>query len=132
MYLIDTQSRKVVGAQTHSSMEQTVVYNESLNRAVKKHKPYTLISIHNHPESKPPSGSDLSSCFMRKYKKGIIVCHNGDIYTYVTSLKPLPANLFDMTVDKYKKLHYNKGETYAYEMALKQFEQSHGIKWEVR
>jgi hypothetical protein len=54
-----------------------------------KYPPNTLISIHNHPESKPPSGSDFYSCGIRKYKKGIICCHNGDVYVYQTGKKPL-------------------------------------------
>lgn len=132
MYLIDTISQKVVGVQTHSKLPQEVVYNDSLKSALKKHPPNTLISIHNHPESKPPSGSDFYSCGIRKYKKGIICCHNGDVYVYQTGKKPFTAVLFDKTVDKYKRMPYNMNEKDAYITTLKQFEKDYGIKWEMR
>lgn len=132
MYLIDTVSQKVVGVQTHSKLPQEVVYNDSLKSALKKHPPNTLISIHNHPESKPPSGSDFYSCGIRKYKKGIICCHNGDVYVYQTGKKPFTAVLFDKTVDKYKRMPYNMNEKDAYITTLKQFEKDYGIKWEMR
>lgn len=130
MYLIDTASKKVVGAQTHSKTIQEITYNKSLFQAVKKYPPKSLISIHNHPESKPPSGSDFSSCGHRKYLKGIVCCHNGTIFTYQVGNKPFNAYLFDKTVDKYKKMYYNMSEEDAYIATLKQFEKDYGIKWE--
>lgn len=132
MYLIDSVSGKVVGVQTHSSIPQEVVYNDSLKSALKKYPSRTLISLHNHPESKPPSGSDLYSCGMRKYQKGVICCHSGDVFVYQTGNKPFTANLFDKTVDKYRRMPYNMVERDAYIYALKQFERDYGIKWEVR
>lgn len=130
MYLFDEKTKMVVGTQTHSNKIQEVVYNESLERAVKKYKEYSLISLHNHPESKPPSGSDFASCGGRKYKKGIICCHNGDVYIYQSGKKPFTAKLFDITVDKYKKRGYNEYD--AYEETLKQFQRDYGIRWEKR
>ena len=130
MYLFDSETKSVVGAQTHSTVLQEVTYNKSLKSAIKKHKPNTLIGMHNHPESKPPSGGDFSSCGQRKYQKGIICCHNGDVYIYQVGNKPFTAILFDNTVDKYKKLGYNENE--AYKQTLNQFERDYGIKWEVR
>ncbi len=130
MYLIDSSTSKVVGVQTHSVNEQTIDYNYSLNHAVKSHEPYSLISIHNHPESKPPSGDDFASNGARKYKAGVIVCHNGDVYIYKSGNKPFTGSLFDNTVDKYKKRGYN--EIDAYTEALKQFEKDYGIEWELR
>lgn len=130
MYLFDSETKSVVGAQTHSTVFQEVTYNKSLKSAIKKHKPNTLIGMHNHPESKPPSGGDFSSCGQRKYQKGVICCHNGDVYIYQVGNKPFTAILFDNTVDKYKKLGYNENE--AYKQTLNQFERDYGIKWEVR
>jgi hypothetical protein len=41
-----------------------------------------IITIHNHPVSSVPSSNDLFLCGSKKYKYGIIVCHNGDVYMY--------------------------------------------------
>ena len=130
MYLIDEQSGRVVGVQTHSTKIQEITYNKSLEQAIKKHKQHTLISIHNHPESKPPSGSDFSSCGERKYQKGVICCHNGDVYVYQTGNKPFTSTLFDKTVDKYKGRGYNEYD--AYIETLNQFQRDYGIRWEKR
>ncbi|WP_294475091.1 hypothetical protein [uncultured Ruminococcus sp.] len=130
MYLFDEIKGSVVATQTHSNKPQEIVYNLSLETAIKKHRPNFLISLHNHPESKPPSGDDLASCGMRKYQKGLICCHNGDVYIYQTGKKPFTANLFDATVDKYKKRGYT--EISAYEQTLNQFQEDYGIRWEKR
>ena len=42
----------------------------------------TIIAIHNHPGSSPPSYSDIMACKDRKYKYGLVVCHDGMIYKY--------------------------------------------------
>ncbi|MBR1750836.1 MAG: hypothetical protein IJ740_08160 [Ruminococcus sp.] len=129
MYLFDINDG-VVGTQTHSKLTQEVTYNASLNSAIKKYPEYSLISLHNHPESKPPSGDDLASNGKHKYKLGLICCHNGDVYIYQAGDKPFTANLFDATVDKYKKRGYN--EYNAYIEALEQFKIDYGIRWEKR
>ena len=45
---------------------------------------YTFISIHNHPSSSAPSVDDLKALIGRRYKYGLVVCHNGTIYKYST------------------------------------------------
>mgnify|MGYP003586197902 CR=1 FL=1 len=78
MHLIDLNSKKVVASQTHSKTLLEITYNDSLNKAVAKHN--NLLSIHNHPNSLPPSGSDFSSAFIRGYKKGVVIGHDGSVY----------------------------------------------------
>lgn len=86
MHLIDTNTREVVGSQTHSEpVIKKVPYNKSLNDAVRKY-PGRLISIHNHPTSAPPSASDFGSYFSKNYKLGIVVAHDGTIYVYRNNL----------------------------------------------
>ena len=45
-------------------------------------EPNTIIAIHNHPGSSVPSLADLLVCGRRKYKYGLVVCHDGKIYKY--------------------------------------------------
>ena len=127
MYLIDKESKKVVGVQTHSTDTQGIKYNKSLESAIKNHAPYSLVSVHNHPQSTPPSGSDIYSNPYHKYDLGIIACHDGTVYAYKTRKNNFSARLFDATVDKYKKLNYNEME--AYELALNQFTEDYGLIW---
>ena len=46
---------------------------------------HTVIGIHNHPKNPEPSLADLRACRDRKYKYGVVVCHNGRIYKYSVS-----------------------------------------------
>ena len=43
---------------------------------------YTIIGIHNHPHSSVPSINDLYCAKNRKYKYGIVACHDGTVYKY--------------------------------------------------
>lgn len=130
MYLINSGSGRIVGTQTHSDVAHSIVYNKSLNLAVRNSQKETLISMHNHPENRLPSGGDFASCFSRKYKKGIIVCHNGDVIIYSTGKKQISSKIYDLTVDKFRQ--YSLNEKDAYLKALEVLSKSYEIKWEVR
>lgn len=69
--------------------------------------PNTIISIHNHPGSAMPSLSDINSCRDRKYKYGIIVCHNGNLFKYTILDRKYPESYSDMLLDKINYLLYN-------------------------
>lgn len=43
---------------------------------------YTIIAIHNHPSSSVPSFDDIAVAAIRKYKYGLIACHDGEIFKY--------------------------------------------------
>lgn len=48
----------------------------------KRMEVYTVIGVYNHPESRMPSLADLTACRDRRYKYGLIVCHDGRIVKY--------------------------------------------------
>ena len=43
----------------------------------------SVIALHNHASSSVPSMADIKSA--RKYKYGLIICHNGRIFKYTVS-----------------------------------------------
>lgn len=92
--------------------------------------PYSLISIHNHPTNNPPTGSDLVSNGSRKYKLGVVVTHNGRVFTYKAGNTPFLANSFDNIVDKNRSRGYNEYE--AIVETLKQYQRDYGIEWSER
>lgn len=61
--------------------------NKRMQKLLKQSEPYTVIAIHNHPGSNVPSINDMRTAFSRKYKYGLVVCHNGAIYKYAVSEK---------------------------------------------
>lgn len=128
MYLISSVDGNIKGKSVAAKEDNIVEYNKSLREAVESEPRGTLISIHNHGTNLPPTGADFASAGYRGYKKGIVVCHNGDIYVYEVGDKPFSQRLFDDTVEKYRKSGYNKGVE-ANIKALEQFEKDYGIKW---
>lgn len=130
MTVINCKTGKIEGRQSNSKIENTVEYNHSLNNAVKSNPPYTLITIHNHPTNNPPTGGDLTSNGSRKYKLGVVVTHNGRVFTYKAGDKPFLSKSFDSRVDKLRKKGYNEFD--AITEALNQYSVEYGIEWSER
>lgn len=128
--LINAETGNIEGRQSKSLSENGVEYNNSLNKAVEHNQPYSLISIHNHPTNNPPTGSDLVSNGSRKYKLGVVVTHNGRVFTYKAGNTPFLANSFDNIVDKNRSKGYNEYE--AIVETLKQYQRDYGIEWSER
>ena len=124
LYLINALSGVVERASTHADRPWETKYTKEILDALRR-DPQNYISMHNHSNNLPPTGSDLVSG--RKYKAWIVVCHNGKLYAYQTSKKVFSRELFNLTIEKYKNTGYNDIE--AGEMALKQFEDDGFIKW---
>lgn len=128
--LINAETGNIEGRQSKSLSENGVEYNNSLTKAVEHNPPYSLISIHNHPTNNPPTGSDLVSNGSRKYKLGVVVTHNGRVFTYKAGNTPFLANSFDNIVDKNRSRGYNEYE--AIVETLKQYQRDYGIEWSER
>ena len=126
LWIIDSRTGSVVAGTSNSKQENQVSYPK-WTEAVVKSNPHVLISIHNHGTNNPPTGSDLVSAGYRKYKFGVVVCHNGEVYSYAPGRKTFSVSFFDKTVDKYKKNGYNEHE--AIRNVLNQFKEFYGIEW---
>lgn len=128
LYLISARDGEVKGRSVAAKEDNVVEYNNSVIKAVQSEPRGTLISIHNHATNIPPTGADFASAGYRGYKKGIVACHNGDVYLYEVGDKPFSAAFFDKTVDKYMAQGYTNGIE-AHIKTLEQFEKDYGIKW---
>lgn len=67
---------------TNSIKARQIGMSKKMKNALECSKPNTIIGIHNHLGSSLPSYSDLMAASKRKYKYGLIACHNGDIIKY--------------------------------------------------
>ena len=121
MYLIDSETGKVVATQVNSQTPHLVDYNDGMLQAIKKY-PGRLISIHNHPNSMPPSGSDFVSNYGRDYKLGVVVAHNGDIYVYNNRSGELTTRHIDRVLDNYQSPEWPK--------LFEELGRKHKITWE--
>lgn len=124
LYLINALTGKIEGASLHPIEPLATSYTKEIYDALKR-DPQNYISMHNHPNSVPPTGSDIASA--SRYKFGIVCCHNGIVYMYKPSKKVISQSLFDMTIEKYRRIGYTEIESG--EKALEQFEKTHGLKW---
>lgn len=91
-----------------------------------------MISIHNHPTNNPPTGSDIVSNGIRGYRLGIVVTHDGKVFTYKEGNTPFSSLTFSKSVDEFRGAPYNLNEYSAIIQTLKDFEKLFGIYWSER
>lgn len=94
---------------TDYNVEKQCIPSKAMCRMVTNAEPFTIIGIHNHPNSSVPSLDDINQIWKRKQKYGIIACHNGNIYKYRV-IDEFNRNLVDMILDRVNKIIYNKEE----------------------
>lgn len=126
IHLISYGKSEVVASNTYSKTPYTVESHITIENAVKRSVANDLIGIHNHPSNLPPSGGDIAVAFDRKYKIGVIACHNGDIYIY-RQKKEINSRIYDLAVEKYLKRGYNIYA--AYDEALNDLKERYGVSW---
>ncbi|MCC8139486.1 MAG: hypothetical protein LIO67_04145 [Lachnospiraceae bacterium] len=88
--------------------EKIIEYSSATRRAVELYG--NLLTIHNHPDSFPPSIDDLLSNYIHGYAGGIIVCHDGKVYLYSAN-EMLQADYYKLVVEGYLKNGYNENES---------------------
>lgn len=130
MCLIDSRTGKIAGRQSNSKVDFGVEYNSSIENAIKNNPRGTLISIHNHSTNNPPTGSDFVSNGSNGYQLGLVVTHNGKVFTYKAGEKPFTAAGFGKQVDKYRGFGYTEYD--AIINVLTDFSVQYGIEWSER
>lgn len=130
MCLIDSRTGKIAGRQSNSKVDFGVEYNSSIENAIKNNPCGTLISIHNHSTNNPPTGSDFVSNGSNGYQLGLVVTHNGKVFTYKAGEKPFTAAGFGKQVDKYRGFGYTEYD--AIINVLTDFSVQYGIEWSER
>ena len=81
--------------------------NKPMKKMLKEAKSYTVIGVHNHPSSGVPSLPDIRACIERKYKFGVVVCHNGTIYKYSVNDKKYNEPIAISALAELEKNGYN-------------------------
>lgn len=116
MSFIDSLTGKFL-TRTDYSVERQCIPSKQMMDMVKKAEPNTIIAIHNHPNSSAPSLDDINSAWRKKYKYGIIACHNGNIYKYEI-LGEYNKDIVDSLLDTVNKLIYNRERVKEYDKLL--------------
>lgn len=105
---IDTLTGKSL-TRTDYDVENEVIPSLKMRRMVTNADPYTIIAIHNHPGSSVPSFTDLETAFEKKYKYGLIACHNGTLMRYEVTGE-VNEIIVDILLDKINNCLYNVSE----------------------
>lgn len=110
---IDSETGKYL-TRTDYNVIREVMPSKRMIKMANEAPPYSIIAIHNHPRSGVPSIKDVKTAFDKKYKYGLIMCHNGTMFKYSFSgdLNTSDDNLsyIDMLLDKTQKTIYNKDD----------------------
>lgn len=101
MYWIDGESGKILLSVTDSTEERAITYTERIKKALVGFKGNdSIVTIHTHPNSMPPSISDFNSCYLNGYSKGIVACHDGKVFEY-SSLGVASETLFNLYMNEF-------------------------------
>lgn len=106
LIFIDSQTgqmRKSIDFDIVSAAKPT----KRMKKMLKSSKKGSIIAIHNHPNSSIPSWSDIMVANGRKYKYGLIACHDGRIYKYSINGEINPA-MYYSAVAKLDSAGYNE------------------------
>lgn len=122
MYWIDLNSGEIVAQETDRDFEEEIQYSEATQKAIASHR--DLLTIHSHPGSFPPSITDFVSNFEHGYSLGVVVCHNGAIYSYVANEK-ISEVYYNLKVADFLKMGYTEAE--AQVEALKKLKEQYDI-----
>lgn len=98
MYWIDSNNGEIVLSVTDSVDERAIKYTDKIKRTIRSSP--SIVTLHTHPSSMPPSIDDFNSCFSNGYKEGFIACHNGKVYKY-SSKQKISSTLYNLYISEY-------------------------------
>lgn len=89
LVLIDKDTGKVLLSIDNSAGYDRIDYTEKASQAIGKAKEEgkSILAMHNHPDGYPPTADDCESAGIKGYDFGIVVGHNGKVFSYKPSGK---------------------------------------------
>ncbi len=130
MYWFDGVTGEIIAKEINSTNPRQVIYSAATKSAVNSAKSGSVVALHTHPSSMPPSIEDFNACFQHGYRCGFVVCHNGTVFAY-TSKQLLSVKLYELSIAD----HIDTGlsEFEAQIRALADLKRNHKIDfWEVK
>ena len=127
MYWLN-ENGNILCSELEQTKESQVEYSKKSRKLVEEAESYSLITLHNHPESMPPSAADFNSVYDNKYKLGVVICHDGTVYKYKSNAL-IDTELYTAYIAN--ALSMGKNEKEAQLEALNKFVQHRSIEFEV-
>lgn len=124
MYWVDLDSITVVAKETNATVPKRIEYSDATKKIVEEYS--SLLTVHTHPDSFPPSIEDFNSNYDHCYDIGIVACHDGRIYMYSANER-INENYYKLVVEEFIKRGYNENE--AQIIALSEIQQNFDINF---
>ena len=105
MYWIDLNTMEIVASEINCEIEEGIIYSDKTKKVISNHE--SLLTIHSHPHSFPPSITDINSNYFNGYAMGIIICHDGTVYMYKAE-EEVPERYYTLLVEEYLKSGYDE------------------------
>lgn len=129
MYLLSMDG-DVISKVTDSVSRFGINYSDEFKKALadvaRNNTP--VIAVHNHPHGTPPSIDDFRKAFENKYAIGIVVGHNGQVYSYINRDSEISAKLANQIADDIEFL-YRMG--WDIDRASQVVYDEHGLKYTI-
>ena len=123
IYFIHSETGKLLGKIVGYDYAQGAKYTPEITSMIGRNRG-KIITLHNHPNNNPPTGSDLLSAFKWGHKKGYVVTIAGDLHEYELIKKNKEAlftfKRFDNKVARKMNLSYNQNEVGAIKSVLEE------------
>lgn len=98
MYWIDERNGQILLSVEDSTKESVISYTPAIWNVIKSNS--SLVTLHTHPSSMPPSAADFNACYRNRYKFGVVACHSGRVFIY-NSKQEISEKLYDLIVGDY-------------------------------
>lgn len=98
MYWFDGTTGQIISKEINAVNPRIVTYSDKTKSAIRSND--SIIALHTHPSSMPPSVDDFNACYNNGYKCGFVVCHNGKIYGY-SSEQFINPKLYELSIGDY-------------------------------
>ncbi len=125
LYFIDS-STESIKTSTRGTEPGTCAPTKPMKKMLSNAEERTIIGIHNHPRNSAPSVPDILTAGERKYKYGIVACHDGTLYKY-TVIGEINKPMADSLLAIYERREYSM---YSKEALSKKYEDA-GFEIEV-
>lgn len=127
MCWVDGDNGRLVALAKEERLEERIAYPESLKKLIAGRQ--SLITMHTHPHSMPPSASDFNSMFKHDYRIALVLCHNGIVFQYMAA-EAVNERLYSMYIQRFMADGISEYE--AQLRALERLRDTYAIEfWEV-
>ena len=128
LYVYDMNDGSLVGSIVNAQAPKCVEFTEELKATISTAVDggAKIAVVHNHPDSLPPSASDVRSLISNRARRGIVACHDVSLYVFEIVGDPAPGYTVDDKTIQMLSLLRSGSES----DLLKGYEESLGVRVE--